>query len=159
MSCHEPLILKTFKALAISPLISTYWSNNIVSVIVEIWESVIEWLPINSSAVFVKKPAISSCFEYPVTPITNCLNAFKLTPLANAERESIAILFGLNWLIWVFMICKWSSRPVDSGYAQIIFNNPSLSIFSKSIPQLVAFLSNWALDSSYANNIALSLLL
>ena len=28
---------------------------------VEMWESVIEWLPMNSSEVFVKKPAISSC--------------------------------------------------------------------------------------------------
>ena len=36
LSCHDPRILKTFKALAISPFISTYWSNNIVSVIVEI---------------------------------------------------------------------------------------------------------------------------
>ena len=61
LSCQEPRILNTFKARAISPRISTYWSSRIVSVIVEIWESVIEWLPMNSSEVFVKKPAISSC--------------------------------------------------------------------------------------------------
>ena len=61
LSCQEPRILNTFNARAISPLISTYCSIRIVSVMVEIWESVIEWLPINSSEVLVKKPAISSC--------------------------------------------------------------------------------------------------
>ena len=53
--------LEHVQARAISPRISTYCSSRIVSVIVEIWESVIEWLPMNSSEVFVKKPAISSC--------------------------------------------------------------------------------------------------
>ena len=61
LSCQEPRILNTLRARAISPRISTYWSSRIVSVMVEMWESVIEWLPMNSSEVFVKKPAISSC--------------------------------------------------------------------------------------------------
>ena len=61
LSCHEPRILKTLMTLDISPRISTYCKRMIVSVIVEIWDSVIELEPMKRSVVLVKKPVISSC--------------------------------------------------------------------------------------------------
>ena len=106
LSCSEPRILNTLMARHISPRISTYCNIKMVSVMVEIWESVMAWDPINWSVVFVKKPVISSCLAKPVTPITNWRKALLLTPRARAERESIAMREGLNSAISDLMICK-----------------------------------------------------
>ena len=61
------------------------------------------------------KKASDFCFAKPVTPITNCLKALLLaTPLVS-DSESIAIREGLNSVISDLIVCKWSSKPADSG--------------------------------------------